>query len=171
MGSRGLGAFILRDEERVAVTHDPSDGGPLQATGSGAWLVAARITAMVMLGLLGVQYLIGMYLNLYVHLSSSPFGMMTMMSGGDGGGGALSVHMMLGMLLALGAVAALVAALLAGGAAGWWAGAGLAGILMAGTGGLLFVMAGHHDGYSFLMATGFLMAIVGYVGELVTTRS
>jgi hypothetical protein len=79
--------------------------------------------------------------------------------------------MMLDMLVALGAVAALVAALIAGGMASWWAGTGLVGILMAGAGGLLFVMAGHHDGYSFLMATGFLVAIGGYVGELVTTRS
>jgi hypothetical protein len=40
-----------------------------------------------------------------------------------------------------------------------------------GTSGLLFVMAGHDDGYYFLMVAVFLVAIVGYVGELVTTRS
>ena len=46
----------------------------------------------------------------------------------------------------------------------------LGGILVAGLGGLAFLMGGQSNGASYLMAVGFLVAVGGYLAEVVTVR-
>ena len=46
---------------------------------------------------------------------------------------------------------------------------GLVAIVVAGYGGLQFMISGH-DGYSYLMATGFIVAMGAYFGEVYALR-
>ncbi|MDA8081733.1 MAG: hypothetical protein M0Z96_09020 [Actinomycetota bacterium] len=115
-----------------------------------------------MLGLLAIQFLLGMGVNLYVTLPSTGFVMAEMMYSGP----LVMVHMILGMLLVVGAVFAIVAALAYGPWAIVCAFISLGGILVAGVGGVIFLMGGQSNGASFLMAVGFLIAVGGYVVEL-----
>ncbi len=48
--------------------------------------------------------------------------------------------------------------------------AALGGILVAGLGGLVFLMDGQGNSASYLMAVGFLVAVAGYVAEIVAVR-
>ena len=116
-----------------------------------------------MLGLLGVQFLFGMAINLFATLPSSGFGMVEMMDGGP----LVMIHMMLGMILVVGALFAVAAAGQYGYWAIVWAVISLGGILVAGIGGLIFLLDGLSNGASFLMAVGFLVAVTGYIAELV----
>ena len=127
---------------------------------------AATAAPLGMLGLLAIQFLLGMAVNLYVTLPSAGGAMTEIM----GSGPLVMIHMMLGMFLAAGAVLAVAAALPYGRQAVSCAGIALAGILVAGIGGLLFLMDGQSNGASYLMAVGFLVAVVGYGAELVTIR-
>ena len=117
-----------------------------------------------MLGLLAIQFLLGMAVNLYVKLPSAGGAMTEMM----GSGPLVVIHMMLGMLLAAGALLAVALALPYGRQAVGCAAIALSGILVAGLGGLRFLMDGQSNGASYLMAVGFLVAVGGYVAELVT---
>ena len=119
-----------------------------------------------MLALLGAQFLLGMAVNLYVQPPTAGGGMMTMMRDGP----LVVTHMMLGMLLAAGAMLAVVLALPHGGRSVVCAAVALVGILVAGLGGLLFLMVGQSNGASYLMAVGFLVAVAGYVAEIVEVR-
>ncbi len=116
-----------------------------------------------MLGLLAVQFLLGIAVNLYVQIPSAGFGMAEMMRNGP----LVMVHMMLGMMLAVGAMIAVGVALPYGRGAVSWAVAALGGILVAGLGGLLFLMDGQSNGTSYLMAVGFLIATGSYVAQIV----
>jgi len=133
---------------------------------------AARGFALVVCGLLAVQFLLGMYVNLYVNLPPVRSG-----SGGLGGPmmgrfatmfspgrPVLMIHMMLGMLLAVTGAVALVVALSAGNrfAIGWSA-TGLVALLVAGYGGISFFMFGHSNVDSYLMAVGFLVGFMAYL--------
>ncbi len=132
---------------------------------------AARGFALVVCGLLAVQFLLGMYVNLYVNLppvtsSTHRFGgsMMgrfgTMLSSGP----VLMAHMMLGMLLVVtGIVALIVAASLGDRFAIGWSVIGLVALLVAGYGGLSFFMFGHSNVDSYLMAVGFLVSFAAYL--------
>ncbi len=124
---------------------------------------SALMAPLGMLGLLAVQFLLGIAINLYVQISSAGFGMTEMMRSGP----LVMVHMMLGMMLALGAMVAVGVALPYGKRAAGCAAAALGGILVAGLGGLLFLMDGQSNGASYLMAVGFLIAIGGYVAQIV----
>ncbi len=119
-----------------------------------------------MLGLLAIQFLLGMAVNLYVKLPSAGGAMTAMM----GSGPLVVIHMMLGMILAVGAVAAVAAGIAHGRQAVGCAAIALAGILVAGLGGLAFLMDGQSNGASYLMAVGFLVAVAGYVAEIVGAR-
>jgi hypothetical protein len=119
-----------------------------------------------LLGLLGVQFLLGMAVNLFVHLSPAGAGMAEMM----GNGPLVGLHMMLGMVLAAGGVLGVATALPNGRRATACAVVALGGILVAGIGGLAFLMGGQSNGASYLMAVGFLVAVGGYVAEVVTVR-
>lgn len=119
-------------------------------------------TSLGMLGLLAVQFLLGMAVNLYITLPSTGFGMAEMM----GNGPLVMVHMMLGIILVVGAALAFATALPCGKWAVVCAAIALGGILVAGIGGLSFLMGGQSNGASFLMAAGFLVAVGGYVADL-----
>lgn len=128
---------------------------------------SAKIVAPLgMLGLLAVQFLLGMALNLYVTIPSFDSGMTAMMRTGP----LLMVHMMLGMVLAGGALLALAMALPQGRQAVGCAATALGGIFVAGLGGVLFLMDGQDNGNSYLMAVGFLVAVGGYIAEIVILR-
>lgn len=118
-----------------------------------------------MLALLGVQFLTGMFVNLYVHVPQLRAGpdMMEMMRVGA----IFPVHMMMGILIGVGSMVTLVLALSRGRKVVVLAALGAAGTFIAGVGGLRFLMAGQANGSSYLMATGFLVVVVGYVGELI----
>ena len=131
-----------------------------------ASLPAGIAAPLGMLGLLGVQFLLGIALNLYGKLPSFGSGMAAMMRTGP----LIMAHMMLGMILAVGALLVLATALPQGWAPASCAAAALVGILVAGVGGLLFLMDGQGNGASYLMAVGFLVAVAGYITELGTAR-
>lgn len=124
---------------------------------------ANTAASLGMLGLLAVQFLLGMAVNLYITLPSTGFGMAEMM----GGGPLVMVHMMLGIILVVGALLAFATALPCGKWAVVCAAIALLGIVVAGIGGLTFLMGGQSNGASLLMAVGFLVAVGGYVAELV----
>ncbi len=157
---------------------DPSDPASARGHHSGprttrSWrtpIPAGRSVNIVaplgMLGGLAVQFLLGMVLNLYVTIPHFGAGMAAMMRAGP----LVMAHVMLGMVLAGGALLALAMALPWGRRAVGCAAAGLAGILVAGLGGLLFLLGGQTSGTSYLMAVGFLVAVASYVAEIVIVR-
>ena len=77
------------------------------------------------------------------------------------------IHMMLGIILVFGALVAFVTSLPYGRWAIVCAAISLGAILVAGIGGVIFLMGGQSNGASFMMAVGFLIAVGGYVAELV----
>lgn len=129
-----------------------------------------RMAAIIMIMVLLVQFLLGMYANLFIDLPRATtqgpgalmLNMRRMMSVGflDP---LFMIHMIVGMLLVLGAIAAVVVA-----------GTvkqpsfiiitiiGLVSVLVAGYGGLAFFMNGHHNSASYTMAIGWLSAITTY---------
>ena len=119
-----------------------------------------------LLGLLGVQFLLGMAVNLFVPIPSAGAGMAEMM----GNGPLVGLHMMLGMILAAGAVLGVATALPSGPRTTACAAIALGGILAGGLGGLAFLMGGQSNGASYLMAIGFVVAVGGYVAEVVTVH-
>jgi len=149
----------------------PWDTGSPSPSGNSPVSGAARGVAMVVCGLLAVQFLLGIYVNLYVNLPPVKSGsgrlggpMMgrfgTMFSSGP----LFVAHMMLGMLLVVTGVVALVVAASTGDrfAIGWSA-AGLIALLLAGYGGISFFMFGHDNVDSYLMAVGFLVSFAAYL--------
>ena len=124
---------------------------------------ANTAASLGMLGLLTVQFLIGMAVNLYVTLPSANSGMAGMMRGGP----LVMIHMMLGIILILGALVAFVTSLPYGRWAIVCAAISLGGMILAGVGGITFLMGGESNSASFLMAIGFLVAVGGYVADLV----
>lgn len=118
--------------------------------------------AVWMMGALGVQFLFGMYVNLFVSLPMhatapmSPMGNMGSMMGMAGTSAVVMFHMLWGLGLAVGGFTVGVGALAA-------AGVGLLAILLAGWAGLQFLMAGQHDAMSYTMAVGWLVAMLAYL--------
>lgn len=129
-----------------------------------------RMMAVMMIIALLIQFLLGMYTNLFIALPrvtvqgsvASMFGMGRMMSVGFSDP-VFMVHMIVGMLLALGAIATVVVAVsikqtpfiiitvI-----------GLISVLIAGYGGLTFFMNGQHNSASYTMAIGWLAALTTY---------
>ena len=99
-----------------------------------------------LLGLLGVQFFLGMAVNLFVHLPPAGAGIAEMMGNGPLAG----LHMMLGVILAAGAVLGVATALPNGQRATACAVGALGGILVA--------------------LGGILVAVGGYLAEVVTVR-
>lgn len=135
-------------------------------------LMAARSrlaagAATTILALLTAQFLLGMAVNLTVHAPHARFAVGSMMAVMRGQP-LLMIHMMIGMLVAL---LALLLALIATSArrpgTAISAICGLAGVLVAGYGGIRFLLSGG-NGASFTMATGFLVAYAAYFIELLT---
>lgn len=129
----------------------------------------AQALAALVLGVLVVQFLLGMDVNLFVSLPRSTSaadargaGMSSAMANP-----ALMTHMMGGLLLAVLAVLAVLAAaatrrpaVLASAAGGAVA------VAVAGAAGVRFLMYGHGNDASFVMASAFMFAVIGFVTEL-----
>lgn len=125
-----------------------------------------RIAAASMVGVLFVQFALGIYLNLFVALPklASPGGMMADM-------GAMMtfltpvmmLHLLLGLVLIAGASLTLVLALRAGRHSAMVAALGLASTLLAAYGGLSFWLSGQHNSDSFLMAMAWLGAVSAFL--------
>jgi hypothetical protein len=128
-----------------------------------------RVGLITMLVLLVVQFIVGMYLNFYSKLPDTH-------PGTDGSyapsiswalaghaGLALAIHVTAWILLTVGAIALLVRGILSRRKA-FIVGAslGLLFILLAGSGGLTFLNRGGDDKQSFMMAIGFILAMVAY---------
>ncbi len=138
-----------------------------RATQRVLWVTKA---AVGMLGALGVQFLLGMYVNLFVTLpmhttaSMGPMGNMGSMMDMAGTSAVVMFHMLWGLGLAVGgftvgvgALAARRVHLVAAAGVGWLA------ILLAGWAGLQFLMAGQRDAMSYTMAVGWLVAMLAYL--------
>lgn len=119
----------------------PAHGGAPAATHRSA----AAAVPLGMLALLAVQFLLGMAVNLYVHLPAANAGMAQMMRGGP----AVMVHMITGMILAAAGLTAVVLAIPKGHAALTWALVAFGGIVLAGVAGMIFLMAGQSNGASY----------------------
>lgn len=129
------------------------------------WVASA---AVGMVSALGVAFLLGMYINLFVSLPTPPtaaFGPMGgMMMGMPGMTPVVMLHALWGVGLAITSLMVFVGALatrwppLVAAAAG-----GFLAILMAGWAGLRFLLAGQHNAMSYTMAVGWLVAVLAYV--------
>ena len=126
--------------------------------------------AKVMTAGLLLQFLLGMYMNLYGVLpgpmifSGARGGMAFMVTAGTTNP-LFMVHMILGALLALGALGILFMTVShAQGPHRMSAVLGLVAVLIAGYGGLTFYMGGQHNGESILMAVSWLGAFISYWG-------
>ena len=125
--------------------------------------VAERRTSptLVMIGmtlvLLLAQFLLGMYVNLFV---PTPDGQPVLVA-----------HMVLGtLLLVVALITTIVATAGRRPGAAVLSAAGLVFLVVAWIGGVRFLGAGGHDGDSYLMATGFVLAASSYVVALDRTR-
>lgn len=133
------------------------------------------LTALILLEvvLLGIQFALGMFVNLFVSIPPfGSYGMMGMMTAS--GMPALMAHMMVGY--ALGALSLVILAgavavaarsrLLVGTTA-----ATFVSILVAGIGGLAFLFGSQNDADSYVMSTGFLFAFAfAFLSLLLVTR-
>lgn len=130
-----------------------------------------RPIVMSLLSLLAVQFVLGIYVNLDVSFPKAVtvvpmMGDMNVVMDHVG----LLLHMALGFVLALTGIAALILAIrTANNKAVWLAGLGLAALILAGIGGMAFVMLGQSNAYSYLMAIGFLVSFSCYFAELSVT--
>ncbi len=126
---------------------------------------ALRAAAASMVGVLFLQFALGIYVNLFSTLPTpSPLGGMM----GMGGMMALMTpavmaHMLIGFLLVAGAVVTIPLASRCGSRPALLAALGLAFILVAGYGGVRFLMFGQHGADSFLMAMAWLGAVGAFL--------
>jgi hypothetical protein len=132
--------------------------------------------ALAMLLLLLVQFLVGMFVNLFVGIPPSHPGASDHLVRGAvlgvawavaGGGPALAFHTAIGFLLTIGAVALLAVAILSGRRRAVVAttAVGLLGVLGAGLNGIGFLNYGA-DKATYLMSVGFSVAVAAYVAAL-----
>ncbi|MDA8397219.1 MAG: hypothetical protein M0Z29_05105 [Actinomycetota bacterium] len=150
----------------MAVRESDGERGRRDRSGRSKSQLADIAVPLALLGLLGVQFLLGMAINLFVHISPAGAGMAEMM----GNGPLVGIHMMLGMILAVGGALGVATALHNGWPATVCAVVALGGILVAGLGGVAFLMGGQSNSASYLMAVGFLVAVGGYVAEVLAVR-
>lgn len=131
-----------------------------------ARLMIATGTAAAMVVVLTVQFLLGMGVNLTVHVAHARFDVGSMM-GVMRGQLLMMIHMMIGMLTAVLALVAVVAAVtLARAGVTVSAVVGLLSVLVAGYAGIRFLLTGGNTA-SFTMAAGFVVAYAAYFVELV----
>jgi hypothetical protein len=138
-------------------------------------LRALSLGTLVMLSLLLVQFLAGMFVNLYVGIPPNHSGASAAPIAGAllgvvwaivAGGPALAFHTVLGLLLTTGSLALLVIAITAGRRALVATTAvGLLGVLGAGLNGIGFLNYGI-DKATYLMSVGFSVAVAAYVATL-----
>ncbi len=128
-----------------------------------------RLTTRITLTFLLVQFLLGMWTNLFVSFPApdgNPFEQIF-----SNGLYVLAAHLILGIalfgtglaVLALAALARVRSVVMSGAA-------GLASIIIAGVSGLVFVLSGFQaDPYSYLMSVGFISAFAVYFSLLLQT--
>lgn len=151
-----------------------------QTTGTGT-LTQPRPLAFIMLLLLGLQFFLGMWNNLFISVPDAHPGANApeYFSGVAQGLGwamfrsalpSLVLHVVLGLLLLLASIGLIVAAF-RGTERAWKivAPIGTFGILAAAFNGASFINY-HHDVSSLLMSSGFLVAVVAYVVGLYVTE-
>lgn len=131
----------------------------------------------IMLVLLVIQFIVGMYLNFYVELPANHPGIHGSYAPSipwaitGHAGIALAIHVVNWILLTLGAIALVVCSALSRRRASIIGTSfGLLFILMAGSGGLTFLNRGGANEESFIMALGFILAMVAYGGTLYITK-
>lgn len=144
--------------------------------GSPASRRVLRLLALGMAALLLVQFLAGMFVNLYVGVPPNHPGtsgsIITGTVPGIGwaivsGGAALAIHTVVGLVLALGSIALVVMTARAGRPALVVAMvAGLVGVLFAGISGIGFLNNYGADRATYMMSVGFSVAVAGYVSAL-----
>lgn len=145
--------------------HDSGERAPAESQPVAASHL--RMIVMVLLALLTVQFLLGIYANLYVAFPTQGTTMMDGMNTVMSHVG-LASHMVLGLVLAaVGCAAAVIAVRTGVAAVAWIAVAGLAALVGAGIAGMVFVMAGQANAASYVMAVGFLASFASYFAELV----
>ncbi|WP_020375253.1 hypothetical protein [Sulfobacillus thermosulfidooxidans] len=123
----------------------------------------------VMVGLLLIQFVLGMYTNLYVTLPTMnaghngiPMGFHMMIARGFTSP-VFMIHMMLGVfLVVLSLITALKSLSSTGASPKLWAGIGLVAVIVAGYSGLTFFMDGQHNIDSLTMAIAWLIALSAY---------
>ncbi len=131
------------------------------------------VTGSILLMEIGlvIQFLLGMYTNLFVRLPlfapslgiGSAMGSMGTMMSQSARWPLFMGHMVFGVLLTLGAILTVILAAVNGRAtATVWGSLGLASVLVAGYGGLGYFFGGHHQGDSLTMAVGWLVATIAY---------
>lgn len=122
------------------------------------------------LGLLIIQFIVGMYLNFYVELPKAHPGINGSYAPSipwaltGGAGIALAIHVTVWILLTVGGIALVIRAIMSRRKA-FIVGTsfGLLFILIAGSGGLTFLNRGGQDKESMMMAVGFIFAVISYV--------
>ncbi|MDG7009116.1 MAG: hypothetical protein JRN06_12975 [Nitrososphaerota archaeon] len=142
--------------------------GVLEEKRSGR-IVLLRTVIAVTLGFLFLQFLTGMWVNLFVNFpnvstSQGYFGMGAMMSFMYSGGAVFVVHMMTGYFIGFLSIIVLVVSLLSHRLAMIALGVvGLASVLFAGINGLVFMFSGFtNNANSYLMALGFVTTFAIY---------
>lgn len=131
------------------------------------------VTGSILLMEIGlvIQFLLGIYTNLYVRLPliapslgmASWMGSMGTMMSQSARAPLFMAHMVFGLLLTIGAILTVIlAAINSRATATVWGSLGLASILVSGYGGLGYFFGGHHHGDSFTMAVGWLVAAIAY---------
>lgn len=128
-----------------------------------------RIGLPIMLVLLVIQFIVGMYLNFYVELPANHPGIHGSYAPSipwaiaGHAGIALAIHVVNWILLTLGSIALVIRSILSRRRASIVGTSfGLLFIMMAGSGGLTFLNRGGADKESFMMALGFILAVIAY---------
>ena len=117
---------------------------------------------LIELSLLVFQFLIGMYLNLFVNIPAAiSFSRMMSLSVSYDGFGFVMFHMMLGMLIAFVSLGMLVMSFFNGHSQTTVISLALfLSVLLAGINGLLFLFGGQNNINSYLMSIGFILSII-----------
>lgn len=166
-------------EKHPSTTYDQKNQVRRAATGR---LELVRVTLAIMLADLLIQFLLGIWLNLFATFpsitstSSSGMmgGMMSSMSAVMAGGmSVLMVHVLNGYLLFILSIVVFAVSLYSGRTSIAVMGTlGLVSILLAGISGLSFTFSGFQNNlYSYLMALGFITSLTVYFMELYFSRS
>jgi heme A synthase len=128
-----------------------------------------RTHAIVMLGLLVIQYILGMITNLFVKLPED--GQPEQVWAAANSQFPSAAHIILGMLLLVVAIVIIVRAVMSKNRTLIWISiAGLAAIAVATYGGVVFT-TGQSDTYSLVMALGFIVSVVVYGWGLIAARN
>lgn len=128
--------------------------------------------SVIILAILLLQFILGIYTNLYISIPSRSNGVsfaMGQMTGSMGSYGPIfMLHMILGPILVIISLITFVLALTYKNKTEIiFLSIGLVSILVAGFAGMVFFMGGGHNIYSLIMALGFIIAFSAYFSNLV----